>query len=120
MATILSLTLEVRWEMLTKNPMIIFMFVLSLLVGNVQAGGDATRGQELAEDCADCHGDDGLGDDDFPPIAGLDAAKIRKELADFKSGARVDEYEDMVDTAAELSEQDIADLAAYLTTLPGK
>ena len=106
--------------MLTKNPIIIFMFVFSLLVGNVQAGGDASRGQELAEDCADCHGDDGLGDDDVPPVAGLEAAKIRKELADFKSGARVDEYEDMVDTAADLSEQDIADLAAYFSTLAGR
>ena len=96
------------------------MCVLSLFAANAQAEGDAARGHELAEYCADCHGDNGLGDEDVPTIAGMDAADIRKQLMDFKSGARVDEYESMVDTAADLSEQDIADLAAYFTTLPGK
>ena len=96
------------------------MFLSSLFAANVQAEGDATRGQELAEYCVDCHGDDGLGDEDIPPIAGMEAAGLRKELMDFKSGARVDEYEMMMETAADLSEQDITDLAAYFSTLPGK
>ena len=107
-------------KMMSKSPVIILMFVLSLFAGNTQAEGNATKGQELAEYCADCHGDDGLGDEENPPIAGMDAANIRKQLADFKSGVRVDEYEMMVDTAADLSEQDIADLAAYFATLPGE
>lgn len=96
------------------------MLALSLFAVNTLAEGDAARGQELAEDCAFCHGDDGLGDDEIPALAGMDAANIQKQLADFKSGARVDEYEMMVDAAAELSEQDMADLAAYFTTLPSK
>ena len=33
-------------------------FGLTLIVGSAQAGGDAARGQELASDCIDCHGDD--------------------------------------------------------------
>ena len=106
--------------MLRKSPIIILMFVLAVFASNVQAEGDAARGQELAEYCVDCHGDDGLGDEDIPTIAGMDAADMRKALMDFKSGARVDEYEMMVETAVDLSEQDIADLAAYFTTLPGK
>lgn len=83
------------------------------------AGGDVARGEALAESCADCHGDDGLGDGEFPAVAGMDSASFTKALMDFKSGERVDEYEMMADTAADLSEQDIADLTEYFATLPG-
>ena len=106
--------------MLTKRLIFALMFILMLAAGSVQAGGDAARGQELAVDCADCHGDDGLGDEDIPAIAGMDAAKHAKALADYKSGAKVDEGGDMTDTVEDLSEQDITDLAAYFATLPGK
>jgi cytochrome c553 len=105
--------------MMRNNIIIVLVFLLSLFAADVQAEGDATRGQELADGCADCHGDDGLGDEDIPALAGMEAAGLRKALMDFKTGARVDEYEMMVETAADLSEQDIADLAAYFTTLPG-
>ena len=105
--------------MLTKKLIIAAMFILMLLAGNVQAGGDATRGEELAVDCADCHGDDGLGDEDVPAIAGMAAADQVKELMAFKSGEREDEEENMVDSVEELSEQDMADLAAYFSSLPG-
>jgi len=52
--------------MLSKKLIVAMMFILTLAAGNVQAGGDVARGQELAVDCADCHGDDGLGDEDSP------------------------------------------------------
>ncbi len=104
--------------MLTKKLIIVMMFFLMLVAGSAQAGGDVARGQELAVDCADCHGDDGRGDEDIPAIAGMDAQDQFKELLDFKSGARVDEDEDMVDSVEDLSEQDLADLAAYFATLP--
>ena len=91
---------------------------LMLAVADAQAGGDAARGAELTADCAACHGDDGLGDDDFPAIAGQAATELARKLTDFKSGAV--ESDDMADFAADLSEQDIADLAAYYASLPGK
>ena len=47
--------------MLTKRILIAMMFILMLAAGAVQAGGDAAKGAELAVDCADCHGDDGMG-----------------------------------------------------------
>jgi cytochrome c553 len=105
--------------MLTRKLIIALILILMFAAGGVQAGGDAANGQSLAADCADCHGDDGLGDEDIPAIAGMDAAKHAKALADFKSGARPDEDEMMVDSVAELSDQDMADLAAYFATLPG-
>jgi cytochrome c553 len=85
--------------------------------GSMMAGGDAARGKELSVDCADCHGENGMGDEDFPAIAGMDATEHAKKLADFKSGAVEGE---MADYVGDLSEQDMADLAAYYATLPGK
>lgn len=106
--------------MFINKLMVSMMFVLMLSAGSALAGGDAANGKELAVDCADCHGDDGLGDEDIPAIAGMAAADHAKALADFKSGARPDEDEMMVDSVADLSEQDMADLAAYYESLPGK
>ena len=106
--------------MLIKRLIVAITFVLIFAVSAVQAGGDPARGKELSEDCVDCHGEDGLGDEDIPAIAGMDAAEQLKELMDFKSGAREDEEEDMIDSVEDLSEQDMADLAAYYGTLAGK
>ena len=105
--------------MLTKKLMIAMMFILMLAAGSAQAGGDPVKGAELAVDCADCHGDDGLGDEDVPAVAGMDAAELAKALADYKSGARPDEEGDMVDSVEDLSDQDMADLAAYFSSLDG-
>ena len=96
------------------------LIILTLNTTSANAAGDTSRGQILSIICADCHGEDGLGDEDIPAIAGMEAADIRKELMDFKSGARLDENEDMAEIAPDLSEQNIADLAAYFSSLPGR
>jgi len=105
--------------MLTRKLIIAFMFVLLMVAGAVQAGGDAARGQELSIDCADCHGDDGKGDDETPAIAGLDAAYQLEQLKAYKSGERTDEDELMLMYTEDLTDQDMADLAAYYATLDG-
>ncbi len=103
--------------MLIRKSMFAVMFILLLAAGAVQAGGDVARGQELSVDCADCHGDDGKGDEDNPSIAGLDKTKHFEMLKAYKSGELTDEDEIMLMYTEELSEQDMADLAAYYATL---
>ena len=93
------------------------MFVLILAAGYAQAGGDPARGKELTMDCEDCHGEDAMGDDEFPQLAGLEEAYIAEQLMAFKSGERVDENELMPMYSEDLSDQDIADLAAYYSSL---
>ena len=93
------------------------LFVLMLASGSVLAGGDAAKGAELAADCADCHGEDGAGDEDNPKIAGMDKAAFVAALQGYKSGEREDESGMMADYAVDLSEQDMADLAAYYKSL---
>jgi cytochrome c553 len=101
------------------NRKIIFtsMFVLILATAYAQADGDPARGKELTGDCADCHGEDGMGDEEFPQLAGLEEAYIVEQLMAFKSGERVDENEFMPMYSEDLSDQDIADLAAYYASL---
>jgi cytochrome c553 len=78
------------------------------------------HGATIAQECAICHGPTGVSRADSPNLAGQYAAVIYKELMDFHSGARTNAV--MSPFAANLSEQDMADVAvyyAYLPRLPG-
>jgi cytochrome c553 len=74
------------------------------------------RGATLAQRCAICHGPTGISRADSPNLAGQYASVIYKELLDFRSGARTNVV--MAPFAVNLSDQDIADLAAYYAYLP--
>ena len=74
------------------------------------------RGATLAQRCAICHGPQGVSDADSPNLAGQFAAVTYKELNDFKAGARVNVV--MSPFAANLSNQEMLDIAAYYAYLP--
>jgi cytochrome c553 len=74
------------------------------------------RGATLAQRCAICHGPQGVSDANSPNLAGQYAAVTYKELNDFKSGARVNAV--MSPFAANMSNQEMLDLAAYYAYLP--
>ena len=68
--------------------------------------------------CAACHGPDGNSPTPaFPKIAGQHAGYLEKQLTEYKNGTRVNAT--MNGMAAPLSEQDIADLAAYFASQTG-
>ncbi|RKZ94814.1 MAG: cytochrome c4, partial [Gammaproteobacteria bacterium] len=94
---------------------LLIMTVMCLALGSVapaMAAGDASAGKGKAQVCAACHGADGNSPSDmFPKLAGQGEAYLAKQLADFKSGARNNAV--MAPMVANLSDQDIADLAAY-------
>ena len=80
------------------------------------ATGNAEAGKTKAAMCAACHGANGIGaTDTYPNLAGQHADYITKQLNAFKSGTRVDPL--MAPMAAGLSEQDMADLGAYFSSL---
>jgi cytochrome c553 len=103
--------------MLIEKPIFAAIFILMLTTGAVQAGEDLAAGAALAVECAMCHGEDGKGNADIPALAGLDDADMIEQLKAFKSGERVDENELMPMYTEDLSDQDMADLAAYYATL---
>ena len=79
--------------------------------------GDAAAGKALSEEsCADCHGDDGKGDDETPGIAGMATDKFAKAMEEYANGTRTKSAK-MTKEAKKLNAQQIADLAAYYATL---
>jgi cytochrome c553 len=85
-------------------------------VSTAHAAGDAAAGQTKSAMCAACHGATGSKTTlpTYPTLAGQHASYIAKQLADFKSGARMDPI--MMGMVAALSEQDMADIAAYFAS----
>jgi len=79
------------------------------------AAGDAAAGQAKAESCAMCHGDDGKGDEKSPGIAGMAEADFAKAIKEYQDGTR--EHKMMAKAAKKLSDEDVADLAAYYASL---
>jgi cytochrome c553 len=95
---------------------IIFSLLLTIGVINTASAveGNADAGKAKAAMCGACHGATGLSSiPTYPNLAGQKAAYIVQQLANFKSGARVNMM--MAPMAANLSEQDMADLAAYFS-----
>jgi len=78
---------------------------------------DVAAGKALAEEgCADCHGDDGAGDDKNPAINGMSVEKFTKAMQEYQNGTRTKSAK-MTKAAKALSAAQIADTAAYYATL---
>lgn len=74
------------------------------------------RGATLALNCTMCHGAQGMSRSDAPNLAGQYPEVVAKQLHDYKSGKR--ESSIMAALAQGLTQQNIADLAAYYASLP--
>lgn len=93
------------------------VFALASGLAHAQMAGDAEAGETKAEPCVACHGPDGIGTAaQNPNLAGQVPGYIADQLARFKSGERQNAA--MAGFVAELSEQDMADLDAYYSSLP--
>jgi len=77
---------------------------------------DGAAGKAKAQQCAVCHGIDGLAKrPDAPHLAGESELYLRKQLEAFRSGAR--QHEIMTIIAEALSDEDIGDLAAWYSSI---
>ncbi|WP_372592078.1 c-type cytochrome, partial [Guyparkeria sp.] len=91
--------------------------------GDESAGGDIAAGEQKYASCAACHGADGKGQGGaFPVLTDIPADEAEKKLAAYRDGDQDylksvglgDRYGTMAPNAANLSDEDIADLAAYI------
>jgi cytochrome c553 len=90
-------------------------FALLGIVGATQAAGDVQAGKAKAGSCAGCHGANGEGKPPNPALAGKSESGFVQAMKDYKSGKRDNAI--MKTFAVPLSEQDIANLAAYYASL---
>lgn len=109
-----------------------FLFILFaaafLFAGTAAAAGDIAAGKKKAQVCAACHGADGNAvDPQYPRLAGQYQDYLTQALREYRSGDRA--HPDMgihrnnaimQGMVANLSDQDIEDIAGYFSSLPGK
>ena len=89
------------------------------LAAGVQAAGDAAAGKKKFNTCTGCHGIPGYNNVyptyRVPKVAGQNEAYIVAALKGYQSGNRP--HKTMQSQAVTLSDQDMADIAAYLSGL---
>ncbi len=94
--------------------------VAALVAANAWAEGDVEAGKAKSAVCAACHGANGISAVPiYPNLAGQKEAYLANVLAAYKSQERQGANAAVMwGIAAPLSEQDIANLAAYYASLP--
>ena len=93
---------------------VLILMLASALAGSAAAKGNAENGKtKAAQVCAACHGPDGNKPSapDQPILAGQHYDYLVRALNDYRTGARTNPI--MKGFAAQLSKQDIDDLAAW-------
>src|SRR5471032_927613 len=100
------------------NKLIVSLLLTVGISGIAHAAGDTTAGQAKAAVCGACHGPDGNSmAPNFPKLAGQGERYLNKQLHDIKSGKRT--VLEMTGLLTNLSDQDLADLAAYFSSQKG-
>ena len=90
--------------------------ILAAAAQPVHAAGSVKAGRDKARVCEACHGLDGKAKiPEAPNLAGQSEPYLAKALGDYRTGARQNEMMSLV--APKLTDQNIADLAAYYAGL---
>ncbi|HAJ92067.1 MAG TPA: cytochrome c4 [Gammaproteobacteria bacterium] len=93
------------------NNCIVALWLLAV-PGLAVAGGDPVAGQAASIVCMGCHNSDGNSDNPaYPKLAGQHESYLKKQLFDFRSGARKEEH--MSSMVQAVSEADLPNLAAF-------
>ena len=100
------------------NKLIVSLLLTLGLVGVANAAGDAKAGQAKAAVCGACHGADGNSmAPNFPKLAGQGERYLLKQMHDIKDGKRT--VLEMTGLLTNLSDEDLADIAAYFASQNG-
>jgi cytochrome c553 len=98
----------------SRTPYVAFVPVGSVKRGEVLVTTGASGKTFL---CMTCHGPGLNGLVDFPRLAGRSPSYLMRQLYDFKSGTRVDSTGLMKVVVANLSQDDMVSISAYLSSL---
>ena len=97
---------------------VVFTAFTAALFTPFAVAGDATQGAQKATACVQCHGNGGNNPiADYPKIGGQHEKYLLYALRAYKSGARNNAI--MSAQLANLSDSDLADLAAYFAAQDG-
>lgn len=93
------------------------LFLGLLVIGATAHAGDPEAGKAKSGTCVACHGPNGISANPiWPNLAGQQQQYLVIAMKAYRDGGRTDPL--MSPMARPLSDQDIADLAAYYSSLP--
>jgi cytochrome c553 len=100
------------------NRLLIPLLIATTAVSLPASAADIEAGKAKAIPCQACHGADGNAgiDPQYPRIAGQYEDYLARALHEYKSGERTNAI--MMGFVATLSDEDIANVAAYFASLP--
>jgi len=100
---------------INARPLFLLVVISSLPLVSY-AAGDAAAGKAKSAICAACHGAEGISTNDlWPNLAGQKPGYLAKQMKAFRDGDRKDPM--MSPMAATLTDEDIANLTAYFSSL---
>lgn len=98
------------------HPLTLLPLIFMLTAISPAHAGDPEAGKAKSAVCAACHGPNGISASElWPNLAGQKEAYLVKQIKAFKSGERKDPS--MAPMVAALTDEDIANLAAYYASL---
>ena len=99
-----------------KNKFFFVALSVLLLNSNQALGGDIAAGEaRYAQNCGNCHGPAGMGLASYPKLKGKEIPYLVDRLETYRAGKKIGPNSSlMIMMAQVLSEDEIANLAAYL------
>lgn len=99
-----------------KKVLAAMLVSVAVMASGAAVAGDAAAGKAKSATCAGCHGAAGVSANPlWPNLAGQKDAYLAKQMKAFRDGTRTDPM--MSPMAKPLSDDDIANLAAYYSSL---
>lgn len=93
------------------------VLAVALSGADAQAGDPEAGKTRYAENCVNCHGKTGKGMASFPSLAGRDAEYISERLKKYRAREMVGPNSALMMSWAEpLTDEEIANIAAYVST----
>ncbi|MBT4386716.1 MAG: c-type cytochrome [Betaproteobacteria bacterium] len=96
-----------------------FLSIFITVYASSATSGDIAAGEtRYGVNCFICHGQAGKGMASYPKLAGKEVAYLIDKLETYRAGTRIGPNSDlMIMNAEPLSDEEIANLAAYLSSL---
>ena len=94
------------------------IIVLSIMFSCLSNAADPIVGEKKFKEknCVSCHGPKGMGMASYPRIGGKEVDYLTKRLETYRAGEKIGANSDlMIMNAKKLTDEDIADLTAYLS-----
>jgi cytochrome c553 len=102
--------------MSTKFSFLSILMAVLTVSATQSIAGDPSKGKQLAQSCATCHGSNGVATlAEAPNLAGQNEIYLVEQLRNFRNGKRVNEVMNVM--SKPLSDEDIDHLAAWYSSI---